>query len=231
MRILQYLLFLAFASFISFASVASATTVKGHVISITYDSLATVGVPFSNDGIFEDGKPAKLKIFVSNNRTETAIGNRNVVTDPDGWIRIFNGNGQFVPLSDTGVQIVIRNGEVRFGSLERGNDLPAQQTWLSYSQNFNTIISDTNAFRGPSGDRRSVDVMLATLADEDFDLSGGTALNVKRRRNQSSGSRVRLESDAGPSSVTATTVVPLPAGVWLLLGGLGMMALRRKRAA
>jgi len=227
MRILRNLFVLAFSATMSFATAAYATTVTGNIISLGYETVSTVKKPFSSGGFLTVNDSATLAIFVSEGRTELDNGAVNTVTDANGWIRVYNSSGSMIELGGGGVQIEIKDGLVSFATLVQGDSNPNTTTWMALNDNVNTINVSTSVFATETG--REFDSMLTALAGGDAD--GGEALQIKRRKGgNKTGSNNRLVTDAGPISVNVSTV-PLPAGAWLLLGGVGIMALRRKRAA
>ena len=208
----------------SFASSASATVVGSRLISIEYASLDTVSAPFSDSGFLASGDTATLKIFVSKNYSVQSKNSRVRIRSNTGWIRVFNNSGNFIELSAGGVDLQIRNGDLRFASRNRGNNADNGETWLSIGPSVNNISFDT-----PLVDRTYA---AALLALENGNIAGGASLNIQTRDASGGGSTDSLTNTAGPviANVTVSTV-PLPAGAWLLLGGMGIMALRRKRAA
>lgn len=208
------------------ASSASATTVKGRVITLTYSDLNTVSAPFSD--ILDIGDTAKLEILVTRDHVVTNASTVTTIRDTAGRIRVFDPNGNFVNMGNNGVFIQIRDNEIKFGSIERGAGAEDGAAFLALTQNHN-LVSSSNGLFGLAN--RDFGEALAILAGGDYD--GAKPLLVKTRDNGATSNSLTTQADASFSGLQGVTVstVPLPSGVWLLLGGVGIMVLRRQRAA
>jgi len=212
------------------ATSVSATTVKGRIITLEYQGLSTIGSPFSDDPFLEGTDRALIQIRVNEGYTDQLVsgGSVNRIRDTSGTIRVFRKDAagtvsaDYIQLGGNGVEIQVRDGSIRFGSRNRSSgNTSTGETFMALGTNVNSLTSSEGLFGTDYA------TALAVLAAGDYD--GSKRLRI--RTNTGSGIVNNLQT--GPSGLVSVTVstVPLPAGAWLLLGGVGIMALRRKRAA
>lgn len=231
MRILRNLFVLAVFASMSFATTAYATTVNPKVITLEYSRATKDKDPF--DTAFNTNDIVLVEISLTASRVDNLTGNSDysLFTDANGSIRVFNGTQTGVTpitLDAAGVEIRVYNGSVQFGSLGTSVDnLGTGKTFLELSSGRNNIqLGGLEA--GDDFDELLV-ALSSNTAPDDFGK-----LRIRKTRSGKGPQAVLQSKDSNPAVDTLTvslSTVPLPAGAWLLLGGVGIMALRRKRAA
>lgn len=212
------------------ATSVSATIVKGRIITLEYQGLSTIGAPFSDDNFLQAADRALIQIRVNKGYSDRDIsgGFVNRIQDTSGTVRVFRMDAggtvstDYIKLDGNGVEIQVRDGNIRFGSRIRsvgGTD--TGDTFMALGADVNGLPSTKGLFGADYA------TALAVLAAGTYD--GSNRLRIQTNTGSATPSPLKT-GYSGLVGVTVSTV-PLPAGAWLLLGGVGIMALRRKRAA
>ena len=220
----------------------SASAVTTTTFNLFYERAKTPISGYGVESSFGNNDKLMVQIVMS---SATLAANLSVGTgsntysrfrDASGTIKVFNNNatgqpnsGEFITLSDKGVEIRVYDDEIRFGT-RGGGSVPDGQFYLHLKSGRNTVTVPEGTTLG-SG--TTFNDMIAFLAS-DGDKNGGKMRVRTNDENATSGAVNVFQSKTTLDDVEVSQVVstvPLPAGAWLLLGGVGIMALRRKRAA
>lgn len=230
MRILNSFIFAASMVIASLTTSASAYT-----IDLSYSTVADVDEASTVGALFDNGNNALVRLTLTGAVVRTD-GTTNSGKDytryrfNDGSISLFNASNPSeapMDLSPNGVDVRIFNGEVRFATRAR-KSVTAGDPYLNLGSNFNTVEATSITVGMGVYD---LIVALGDLTSSDYGVDGlqirANGTGVDNQTAFLNGSV--LMTSAGLTDVSISNV-PLPAGAWLLLGAVGIMALRRKRA-